>query len=285
MKPKSRRRAAASGRPDARGAACLSSRRRPRWRDEDRDLQHQQRQQAAARTFSPGCGGAARRGLPAGAEDRTRISQPPRSRRAGYGAVWRGQRAWNGVAILARGASRSDPSELPGDPADTQPRYIEAAVNGSSSPPLRAERQPAARPEVRLQARLDGAAPPRMPATSTKQACRWCWPATTMSPEPGDVYPTKSYDKERADPAQSRAATPGCSTQGWTDALRTTASGRAPLYTFWDYRRMRWEREGGHAPRPPAAECGCRAAARGGGRRPRCARARRRTRATTRRPG
>ena len=25
-------------------------------------------------------------------------------RAAGYGAVWRGQRAWNGVAILARGA-------------------------------------------------------------------------------------------------------------------------------------------------------------------------------------
>ena len=26
---------------------------------------------------------------------------------AGYGAVWRGQRAWNGVAILARGAIQS----------------------------------------------------------------------------------------------------------------------------------------------------------------------------------
>ena len=50
---------------------------------------------------------------------------------AGYGAVWRGQSTWNGVAILARG---SEPvvtrTELPGDPADTQSRYIEAAVNG-----------------------------------------------------------------------------------------------------------------------------------------------------------
>src|SRR5882672_7665778 len=50
---------------------------------------------------------------------------------AGYGAVWRGQKTWNGVAILARGAvpvvTRLD---LPGDPADTQSRYIEAAVNG-----------------------------------------------------------------------------------------------------------------------------------------------------------
>ena len=49
----------------------------------------------------------------------------------GYGAVWSGERSWNGVAILARGA---DPvvtrRSLPGDPADRQARYIEAAING-----------------------------------------------------------------------------------------------------------------------------------------------------------
>ena len=52
-------------------------------------------------------------------------------RKAGYGAVWRGERSWNGVAILARGA---EPvlirDELPGDPKDRQSRYIEAAVGG-----------------------------------------------------------------------------------------------------------------------------------------------------------
>ena len=52
-------------------------------------------------------------------------------RKAGYGAVWRGQKTWNGVAILAR---KTDPvlirTELPGDPRDMQARYIEAAVNG-----------------------------------------------------------------------------------------------------------------------------------------------------------
>src|SRR3954464_6027634 len=51
--------------------------------------------------------------------------------KAGYGAVWRGQKTWNGVAILGRG---SEPivtrTELPGDASDTQSRYIEAAVNG-----------------------------------------------------------------------------------------------------------------------------------------------------------
>ena len=50
---------------------------------------------------------------------------------AGYGAVWRGQRSWNGVAILARGRKPIlVRDELPGDAADRQSRYIEAAVGG-----------------------------------------------------------------------------------------------------------------------------------------------------------
>ena len=50
---------------------------------------------------------------------------------AGYGAVWHGQRTWNGVAILARGREPVlTRKALPGDPTDTQSRYIEAAVSG-----------------------------------------------------------------------------------------------------------------------------------------------------------
>src|SRR6476660_5469738 len=50
---------------------------------------------------------------------------------AGYGAIWHGQKSWNGVAILERGA---DPVEtrrgLPGEP-DNHSRYIEAAIDGT----------------------------------------------------------------------------------------------------------------------------------------------------------
>src|SRR6476661_4934775 len=50
---------------------------------------------------------------------------------AGYGAVWRGQSAWNGVAILARGAEPVLTRDaLPGDESDREARYIEAAVGG-----------------------------------------------------------------------------------------------------------------------------------------------------------
>ena len=51
--------------------------------------------------------------------------------KAGYRSVRRGQRTWNGVAILSRG---SEPvvtrTALPGDPDDDQARYLEAAVDG-----------------------------------------------------------------------------------------------------------------------------------------------------------
>src|ERR1700722_4727365 len=50
---------------------------------------------------------------------------------AGYGAVWRGQKTWNGVPTLAR---NPEPvlirNALPGDSKDDEARYIEAAIKG-----------------------------------------------------------------------------------------------------------------------------------------------------------
>ena len=50
---------------------------------------------------------------------------------AGYRCLWKGQRSWNGVAVLSRGA---EPivlrRELPGDASDQQSRYLEVAVQG-----------------------------------------------------------------------------------------------------------------------------------------------------------
>src|SRR5215813_10033619 len=50
-------------------------------------------------------------------------------RDAGYGVIWHGQKSFNGVAILARGA---DPVEvrhvLPGDPDDLPSRHLEGRV-------------------------------------------------------------------------------------------------------------------------------------------------------------
>src|SRR5690242_14563668 len=50
---------------------------------------------------------------------------------AGYSAIFHGQKSYNGVAILAKGARpRERRRGLPGDPDDTHSRYLEAEIDG-----------------------------------------------------------------------------------------------------------------------------------------------------------
>jgi exodeoxyribonuclease-3 len=51
--------------------------------------------------------------------------------KAGYSAIWHGQKSWNGVALLSRcGELHETRRCLPGDPDKSQSRYIEAAMGG-----------------------------------------------------------------------------------------------------------------------------------------------------------
>ena len=63
-------------------------------------------------------------------------------------------------------------------------------------------------------------------------------------PEPRDIYPTRSYDDNALVQPESRAAFRRLLEQGWTDAIRRVHPD-ATVYTFWDYRRNRWQRNGG----------------------------------------
>jgi exodeoxyribonuclease III len=55
-------------------------------------------------------------------------------RDAGYSAVREGQRAWNGVAILARGVEPiGNATRLPGDPSYHQSRYLKPRSAASST--------------------------------------------------------------------------------------------------------------------------------------------------------
>jgi exodeoxyribonuclease-3 len=165
---------------------------------------------------------------------------------AGYGAVWRGQSAWNGVAILALG---SEPvltrNELPGDPSDAQSRYIEAAVNGILVASLYAPNgnpQPGPKFDYKL-AWHDRLISHATELLSTGLPVVLAGDYNVV-PEPRDIYPTRSYDDNALVQLESRAAFRSLLDQGWLDAIRKVHP-KDVIYTFWDYRRNRWPRDAG----------------------------------------
>jgi len=165
---------------------------------------------------------------------------------AGYGAVWRGQSAWNGVAILARDAEPVlTRSALPGDPSDAQARYIEAAVNGILIASLYA---PNGNPQPSRKFTYKLAWHQRF-ARHAAELFESGLPVVlagdyNVVPEPRDIYSTRSYDDNALVQPESRAAFRDLLEQGWTDALRKRYPNEE-LFTFWDYRRDRWERNAG----------------------------------------
>ena len=166
--------------------------------------------------------------------------------RAGYGAVWRGQKSWNGVAILAR---KADPvlirTALPGDPGDREARYIEAAVRGIVIASLYAPNgnpQPGPKFDSKLQWL-------RRLRAHAKKLLNQDVPVVlagdyNVAPTALDIYPTRSWDRDALIQPESRAAFGALLAQGWSDAIRTLHPAK-PMFTFWDYKRNRWPRDAG----------------------------------------
>ncbi|MDF2799535.1 MAG: exodeoxyribonuclease [Devosia sp.] len=165
---------------------------------------------------------------------------------AGYGAIWLGQKSWNGVAILARGTEPvATRRGLPASDEDEQSRYIEGAVNGV----------------------LVGCLylPNGNPAPGPKWDYKLDWferfsrhaaeliagdiPAVlagdyNVMPTELDVYKPERWTKDALFRPEVRAAYAQLLEQGWTDALRTRHPGER-IYTFWDYFRNAYERDAG----------------------------------------
>ncbi|MEQ1942463.1 exodeoxyribonuclease III [Mesorhizobium sp. VNQ89] len=165
---------------------------------------------------------------------------------AGYGAVWQGQKSWNGVAILARGAEPIlTRTALPGDASDNQARYIEAAVNGVLVASIYAPNgnpQPGPKFDYKL-AWLDRL---RLHANALRKTGAPVVLAGDYNVVPTDldIYPSKSYADNALVQPESRAAFKRIVGRSWTDALRAVHQGDR-MYTFWDYKRQRWERDAG----------------------------------------
>jgi len=167
-------------------------------------------------------------------------------RDAGYGAVWRGQRTWNGVAILAKNAKPIlTREELPGDPTDTQSRYIEAAVSGVLVACIylpNGNPQPGPKFDYKLAwlERLIAYAA-EIWATGVPAVLAGDY---NVVPTDQDIYPTRSWANDALLQPESRAAFQRLLDQGWTDTIRTLHPSE-PMYTFWDYKRDRWQRNAG----------------------------------------
>jgi exodeoxyribonuclease III len=167
-------------------------------------------------------------------------------RALGYEAVWRGERSWNGVAILARDrVPVLTFSTLPGEPDDRQARYIEAAVNGILITSIylpNGNPQPGPKFDYKLawfERLITHAAELMKAGVPVVLAGDY-----NVVPTPQDIYPTRSLDNNALIQPESRQAFARLVAQGWTDALRRLQP-QGPLWTFWDYKRERWPADKG----------------------------------------
>jgi exodeoxyribonuclease-3 len=167
-------------------------------------------------------------------------------REAGYGALWHGQKSWNGVAILARGGQPVEIRRgLPGGLEDSQSRYLEAAVNGITVGCLylpNGNPQPGPKFDYKLTwfERL---------ITHAGALCDGGQPVVlagdyNVVPTDSDIYNPRSWLKDALLQPATRECYRRLLAQGWTDAIRHRFPAER-IYTFWDYFRQHWQRNAG----------------------------------------
>ena len=167
-------------------------------------------------------------------------------RTAGYGAIWHGQKSWNGVAILARGKDPIETSRvLPGDPDDNHSRYIEAAIggllvaciylpNGNPAPGSKFDYK--LRWFERLISRAGDLLSLGVPVALIGDF--------NVMPTDLDVYNPERWKDDALFRPEVRAAFQRLVSQGWTDSVRKLHP-EERIYTFWDYFRNAWGRNAG----------------------------------------
>ena len=165
---------------------------------------------------------------------------------AGYQAIWHGQSRWNGVAILSRsGEIHETRRGLPGDPADEQSRYIEAAINGILICGLylpNGNPRPGPKYDFKLKwfERLEA----HLQTLLHLDAPVVCLGDFNVMPTDLDVYKPERWLDDALFAPEVRAAYFRLLDQGWIDALRMIHPGQV-IYTFFDYFRNAYARNAG----------------------------------------
>ena len=167
-------------------------------------------------------------------------------KQAGYHALWKGQRSWNGVAILARRALPVEiRRELPGDPSDDHSRYLEVGIDGIVVACLylpNGNPQPGPKFDYKLawfDRLLEHAAALYRSGHPVVIAGDY-----NVVPTDFDIYNPKSWRKDALLQPETRERYQRLLAQGWIDSIRHLHPDAA-VYTFWDYFRQHWQRNCG----------------------------------------
>jgi exodeoxyribonuclease-3 len=165
---------------------------------------------------------------------------------AGYGAIWHGQKGFNGVAILARGATPAEVTRsLAGEPEDEHSRYIEADVNGvrvasiylpNGNPVPGPKFDYKIRWMARLRARAAQIWAEEVPAVLAGDY--------NVIPFDRDVWKPAAMASDALMQPESRSAYKTLLGDGWTDALASRHP-NGGVWTYWDYQMNAWPRDAG----------------------------------------
>ena len=164
----------------------------------------------------------------------------------GYGAIWHGQKSWNGVAMLARGEPPIETRRgLPGEAEDIQSRYLEAAVKGVLVGCLYLPNgNPAPGPKFDYKLRWFDRFSARAAELLSSGLPVILAGDYNVMPTELDVYKPERWVDDALFRPEVRAAFQQLLVQGWTDAVRSLHPEKK-IYTFWDYFRNAYARDAG----------------------------------------
>jgi exodeoxyribonuclease-3 len=166
--------------------------------------------------------------------------------KAGYGAIWHGQKSWNGVAILAKGKQPLETRRgLPGDPDDTHSRYLEAAVGGVIVGCIYLPNgNPAPGPKFDYKLRWFRRLTQYAGKIIDEETPIALVGDFNVMPTELDVYKPERWLDDALFRPEVRKAFHKLAGQGWTDAIRTLHPDEQ-IFTFWDYFRNAYARNAG----------------------------------------
>lgn len=164
----------------------------------------------------------------------------------GYQCYVKGQKSYNGVAILSRTPATDILDHLPDNSEDTQARYLEATINGirlatiylPNGNPIDSEKFPY---KLRWMARLKKHAQ-KLLATEEPIILGGDF---NVIPTDIDVWNPKAWENDALFRPESRAAFREILHLGYTEAFRTLHPDQAHAYSFWDYQAGAWPQDHG----------------------------------------